>query len=79
MEYFLVKEPHSLSFYAFNDDFDLAIFVFDTCISLFKSIAGPNGPISPFHDIPLWREKENNVFNMVVEVPSMDQRQDGGG
>ncbi|XP_074648175.1 uncharacterized protein LOC141903774 isoform X2 [Tubulanus polymorphus] len=25
--------------------------------------------ISPFHDIPLFADKENNVFNMVVEVP----------
>lgn len=29
-----------------------------------------NGPISPFHDIPLRAGgKEINVFNMVVEVP----------
>jgi len=25
--------------------------------------------ISPFHDIPLFHEKENNIFNMVVEIP----------
>jgi len=25
--------------------------------------------VSPFHDIPLFHNKENNVFNMVVEVP----------
>ncbi|EGF34467.1 hypothetical protein AAULH_14366, partial [Lactobacillus helveticus MTCC 5463] len=26
-------------------------------------------PVSPFHDIPLWADKENGVLNMVVEVP----------
>lgn len=26
-------------------------------------------PISPFHDIPLYADKENNIFNMVVEIP----------
>lgn len=27
------------------------------------------GPISPFHDIPLFANHEQKVFNMVVEVP----------
>ncbi|XP_013773991.1 inorganic pyrophosphatase-like [Limulus polyphemus] len=27
------------------------------------------GPISPFHDIPLFADKENKIYNMVVEVP----------
>jgi len=30
---------------------------------------GENGPISPFHDIPMYADKENNIFNMVVEIP----------
>ena len=25
--------------------------------------------VSPFHDIPLYRDEANNIFNMVVEVP----------
>ncbi|XP_037069386.1 inorganic pyrophosphatase-like [Pollicipes pollicipes] len=28
-----------------------------------------DGPISPFHDIPLYADAEKKVFNMVVEVP----------
>lgn len=28
-----------------------------------------NGPISPMHDIPLYADEANKVFNMVVEVP----------
>ncbi|XP_077295267.1 inorganic pyrophosphatase Nurf-38 [Arctopsyche grandis] len=28
-----------------------------------------NGPISPLHDIPLFAEGSNNVYNMVVEIP----------
>lgn len=28
-----------------------------------------NGPISPFHDIPLLADPSNKIFNMVVEVP----------
>ncbi|GFY62949.1 inorganic pyrophosphatase [Trichonephila inaurata madagascariensis] len=28
-----------------------------------------NGPISPFHDIPLFADKENKIYNMIVEVP----------
>jgi len=27
------------------------------------------GPISPFHDIPLFADEGNKIFNMVVEVP----------
>merc|ERR1711872_36739 len=27
------------------------------------------GPISPFHDIPLYANEGNKIFNMVVEVP----------
>ncbi|XP_078576322.1 uncharacterized protein LOC144861996 [Branchiostoma floridae x Branchiostoma japonicum] len=30
---------------------------------------GPEGPVSPFHDIPLFSNSENKTFNMVVEVP----------
>uniref|UniRef100_A0A6B2LE42 inorganic diphosphatase n=1 Tax=Arcella intermedia TaxID=1963864 RepID=A0A6B2LE42_9EUKA len=26
-------------------------------------------PISPFHDIPLWADKEKGIANMVVEIP----------
>lgn len=26
-------------------------------------------PVSPFHDIPLYRDKDKGVLNMVVEVP----------
>ncbi|XP_057308816.1 uncharacterized protein LOC130647101 isoform X2 [Hydractinia symbiolongicarpus] len=32
-------------------------------------IRDQSGIVSPFHDIPLFADKENNVFNMVVEVP----------
>lgn len=32
----------------------------------FKS---PQGPISPFHDIPLYADKQKQLFNMVVEIP----------
>jgi len=28
-----------------------------------------DGPISPFHDIPLYHDAEKKIFNMVVEVP----------
>lgn len=28
-----------------------------------------NGPVSPFHDIPLYADEEKNTCNMVVEVP----------
>ena len=30
---------------------------------------GPNGYVSPFHDIPLYANDDKSVFNMVVEVP----------
>lgn len=30
---------------------------------------GPNGPISPFHDIPLFACAEKRELNMVVEIP----------
>lgn len=26
-------------------------------------------PVSPFHDIPLYADKENGIFNMIVEIP----------
>ncbi|XP_077999011.1 inorganic pyrophosphatase-like [Glandiceps talaboti] len=32
-------------------------------------IRGPNGYVSPFHDIPLYANAEKTVLNMVVEVP----------
>ncbi|XP_018014692.2 inorganic pyrophosphatase isoform X2 [Hyalella azteca] len=32
-------------------------------------IKGENGPISPMHDIPLFANEGNKIFNMVVEVP----------
>ena len=25
--------------------------------------------ISPFHDIPLYADSKNNIFNMLVEIP----------
>lgn len=28
-----------------------------------------NGPISPFHDIPLYADPAKKIYNMVVEVP----------
>ncbi|XP_035739817.1 inorganic pyrophosphatase-like isoform X2 [Vespa mandarinia] len=28
-----------------------------------------DGPISPFHDIPLYADETNKIFNMVVEIP----------
>lgn len=28
-----------------------------------------NGPVSPFHDIPIFADKENKIYNMIVEVP----------
>ncbi|KAK2172743.1 hypothetical protein NP493_934g00020 [Ridgeia piscesae] len=30
---------------------------------------GPSGIVSPFHDIPLYANEEEQIFNMVVEVP----------
>ena len=32
-------------------------------------IKDADGPISPFHDIPLIANSEANTFNIVVEVP----------
>ncbi|KAI6181222.1 Inorganic diphosphatase [Aphelenchoides besseyi] len=32
-------------------------------------IKGPNGLISPWHDIPLYADEEKKIFNMVVEIP----------
>lgn len=26
-------------------------------------------PVSPFHDIPLYHNRDNDVLNMVVEIP----------
>jgi len=33
----------------------------------------PSGPISPFHDIPLWADKNHKIANMVVEIPKGTQ------
>lgn len=30
---------------------------------------GPSGLVSPWHDIPLYADKANKIFNMVVEIP----------
>ncbi|XP_047501832.1 inorganic pyrophosphatase-like isoform X2 [Penaeus chinensis] len=32
-------------------------------------IKNEDGPVSPFHDIPLFANEGNKIFNMVVEVP----------
>jgi len=32
-------------------------------------IRNESGPVSPFHDIPLFADNEKKIFNMVVEVP----------
>ncbi|CAI4225415.1 unnamed protein product [Auanema sp. JU1783] len=32
-------------------------------------IKGPNGVVSPWHDIPLYADEANKIFNMVVEIP----------
>jgi len=32
-------------------------------------IKNEQGPVSPFHDIPLFADEGNKIFNMVVEVP----------
>lgn len=32
-------------------------------------IKGPTGFVSPWHDIPLFADEPNKVFNMVVEIP----------
>lgn len=36
-------------------------------------INSPSGPVSPFHDIPLYADKSKNIFNMVVEIPRWTQ------
>ncbi len=36
---------------------------------MFLFTEGPNGYVSPFHDIPLYANDEKTTFNMVVEVP----------
>lgn len=32
-------------------------------------IKGPQGIVSPWHDIPLFADKEKSVYNMIVEIP----------
>uniref|UniRef100_A0A1I7TDD6 inorganic diphosphatase n=1 Tax=Caenorhabditis tropicalis TaxID=1561998 RepID=A0A1I7TDD6_9PELO len=32
-------------------------------------IKGPQGIVSPWHDIPLFANKEKSVYNMIVEIP----------
>jgi nucleosome-remodeling factor subunit len=32
-------------------------------------IKGPNGLVSPWHDIPLFADQSNHVYNMIVEIP----------
>ncbi|GMR49577.1 hypothetical protein PMAYCL1PPCAC_19772, partial [Pristionchus mayeri] len=32
-------------------------------------IKGPQGYISPWHDIPLYADEANKVFNMIIEIP----------
>jgi len=32
-------------------------------------VASDGVPVSPFHDVPLFHNEGNNIFNMVVEVP----------
>jgi len=32
-------------------------------------IKNESGPISPFHDVPMFADEGNKIFNMVVEVP----------
>lgn len=32
-------------------------------------IKGPSGLVSPWHDIPLYADEPNKIFNMVVEIP----------
>ncbi|KAF6028999.1 Nurf-38 [Bugula neritina] len=34
-----------------------------------QRVEGPSGACSLWHDIPLYSDKENNIFNMVVEIP----------
>ena len=39
-------------------------------------IKDAEGPVSPFHDIPLMADEENKTFNVVIEV-RVDQRSVG--
>lgn len=39
-----------------------------TSIKFFHA-GNDNGPVSPLHDIPLYADEANKIFNMVVEVP----------
>ncbi|PIO59299.1 hypothetical protein TELCIR_19241, partial [Teladorsagia circumcincta] len=32
-------------------------------------IKGPEGVISPWHDIPLFADEANHIYNMIVEIP----------
>lgn len=36
---------------------------------MFISTEGPNGYISPWHDIPLFADEAKKVYNMIVEIP----------
>jgi len=38
-----------------------------TCCITFTE--GPNGIVSPFHDVPLFASMVHNTVNMVVEIP----------
>ena len=38
-------------------------------LKLSFSLGNENGPISPFHDIPLRANDDPNIYNMVVEMP----------
>ena len=30
---------------------------------------GPQGYISPWHDVPLYADEANKIYNMIVEIP----------
>jgi len=32
-------------------------------------LKGPSGLISPWHDVPLYADESNKIFNMIVEIP----------
>ena len=32
-------------------------------------VGGPQGIVSPFHDVPLFANSDKTVFNMIVEIP----------
>lgn len=36
---------------------------------LFVCLEGPSGLISPWHDIPMFANEQDKIFNMVVEIP----------